>query len=162
MNRYNVAEIYKEYSGIVENISIKGTHNWEAAEDVKQQVFMKVFESLDSFRNECQLKTWIYRITLNECFHYRLKNWREKRKIEAFLENSSEANDEVGRWDDKILVRRILDLADTETKQSLKLMYVKGLTQEQVAKAQGISRVTVTKRLDKFRKVAVAALGEVM
>jgi RNA polymerase sigma-70 factor, ECF subfamily len=159
MNTVDVTYLYKKYSSMVENVSFRGTHSREAAEDVRQQVFMNIFKSVDGFRNECQLKTWIYQITLNECYHYRLRNWRETRKVTAFVENVCEATDEVGHWDDKMLVQRLLDLADSETQKAMVMMYTKEMTQEQIAKALGVSRVTVINRLDKFRAVAVAAMG---
>ncbi|MFS0863784.1 sigma-70 family RNA polymerase sigma factor [Fredinandcohnia sp. 179-A 10B2 NHS] len=41
--------------------------DWQKAEDVVQDVFITCYTKIDSFRGECSLKTWIYRITINKC-----------------------------------------------------------------------------------------------
>ena len=53
----------------------------EDAEDVLQEVFIRVFRHLDQFRNESSLSTWIYRIATNECL--RLLNSRKEEVISA-------------------------------------------------------------------------------
>ena len=53
----------------------------EDAEDVLQEVFIRVFRHLDQFRNESSLSTWIYRIATNECL--RLLNNRKEEVISA-------------------------------------------------------------------------------
>ncbi len=153
------ADLYKKHGQMVYNASLKGTQSKQAAEDVSQQVFMNVFRHLEGFRNQCQMKTWVYRITLNECYQYRERNRRENRKVQAFLADHPEGKDEAKDWDDKILVGRVLDLADTQTQKMLEMMFYKDLTHEQTAASFGVSRVTITKRLEKFRNSTVAVLG---
>jgi RNA polymerase sigma-70 factor, ECF subfamily len=160
MNKVDAVILYEKYSVLVKNISLRGTHCHDAAEDIRQQVFMNIFRSFKTFRNECQLKTWIYQITLNECYQYRLRRWRETRKVAAYLEDRKEETNEAKNWDDKLLVERLLDLADSKTQKAMEMMYATQMTQEQIAKALGISRVTVSKRMDKFREVALTAIGE--
>lgn len=53
----------------------------EDAEDILQEVFIKVFRHLDHFRNESSLSTWIYKIATNECL--RFFNARKERVISA-------------------------------------------------------------------------------
>jgi RNA polymerase sigma factor (sigma-70 family) len=48
------------------------------AEDITQEVFIDVFENLDGFRGESQLKTWIYRITVNKALDFEKKKRRQK------------------------------------------------------------------------------------
>lgn len=160
MDKKDVATLYKQYAEMVYSVSLRGTRCRQAAEDVRQQVFMNIFKSLEKFRNECQFKTWIYQITLNECYQFRLKAWRENRKTQAFLESWTEAKDEAGKWEHKDLVGRILDLADPATQDALEMIYEMDMTHEEIARAFGVSRVTVTKRLNKFRATAVAAFRE--
>ncbi len=53
----------------------------EDAEDILQEVFIRVFRHLDSFRNESSLSTWIYRIATNECI--RFLNTRREEVVSA-------------------------------------------------------------------------------
>ena len=48
------------------------------ASDATQEIFLKVWENLDSFRNESSVSTWIYRITVNTCLLYLRKSSSRK------------------------------------------------------------------------------------
>lgn len=61
------------------------------AGDVVQEVFLKVFRNIGSFRGQSTLKTWIYRITVNEAHNARRWRFRHKRR-EVELDPSAEEN----------------------------------------------------------------------
>ena len=49
----------------------------EDADDVTQNVFIKIYQNLDTFKNEAKLSTWIFRITYNETINFINKNAKE-------------------------------------------------------------------------------------
>jgi RNA polymerase sigma-70 factor (ECF subfamily) len=57
-------------------------NNLEDAQDVYQEIFIKVFRSLPSFRFESEFSTWLYRIVINQCINYR--QWRSRRRFLSF------------------------------------------------------------------------------
>jgi RNA polymerase sigma factor (sigma-70 family) len=57
--------IYEVHKKMVYNLSLMYVLNSDDALDVTQDVFIKVYEKMNSFRNEAELSTWIYRITVN-------------------------------------------------------------------------------------------------
>jgi RNA polymerase sigma-70 factor, ECF subfamily len=61
------AELVQQYKGMVLNLAVRMTGQQETAEDVAQEVFLRVWKGLPKFRGECKLSTWIYRITINLC-----------------------------------------------------------------------------------------------
>lgn len=65
---------------MVYNTALGMLQHKEDAEDITQEVFLKIFSGIDSFRNESQLKTWIYRITINTSLDQLRK--KKKRRIE--------------------------------------------------------------------------------
>ena len=66
----------------------------EDAPDVTQEVFLKVFRNIRNFRGECTLKTWLYRITVNEAFNRRRWFSRHRRR-ETSLEEREEGSPSV-------------------------------------------------------------------
>ena len=50
----------------------------EDADDVTQNVFIKIYQNLDTFKNEAKLSTWIFRITYNETINFINKNAKDK------------------------------------------------------------------------------------
>ncbi|SDH25642.1 RNA polymerase sigma factor [Winogradskyella thalassocola] len=59
--------------------------NREDAEDIAQDVFVEVFKSIDKFKGDSKLSTWIYRITTNKCLEFIRKKSTKKRF--AFLQS---------------------------------------------------------------------------
>lgn len=60
-------ELVESYGDRVFNLTYRMMSNREEAEDVAQEVFITVFKSIDSFRGDAKLSTWLYRIAANHC-----------------------------------------------------------------------------------------------
>ncbi|RMF55066.1 MAG: sigma-70 family RNA polymerase sigma factor [Calditrichaeota bacterium] len=63
-------EIYQSHGQQILNLIFRMTGNEEVARDLTQDVFLKVYENLSSFRQESQIFTWIYRIATNITLNY--------------------------------------------------------------------------------------------
>lgn len=66
-NRASFEELYHEHHALVYNLSLHYLQNMEDAEEITQDVFVKLHRSLNQFENRSTVKTWIYRITVNAC-----------------------------------------------------------------------------------------------
>ena len=77
-------EIVKEYSERVYWHVRRFVNNHEDADDLVQEIFLKIWTALPSFRGEAQLFTWVYRIATNETL-----NWLRREKVRAALRFSS-------------------------------------------------------------------------
>lgn len=71
--------IVETWQTMVFNTAIGFLQNAEDAEDTAQEVFMQVFESVSSFKEESKISTWIYRITVSKCLDHLRKKKRKKR-----------------------------------------------------------------------------------
>lgn len=60
-------ELVETYGDRVFNLTYRMLGNREEAEDLAQEVFITVFKSIDSFRGDAKLSTWLYRIAANHC-----------------------------------------------------------------------------------------------
>ena len=115
----------------------------EDANDITQDVFIKVYQNIEKFRGHSTLFTWIYRITSNECISF-----LRKRKIRSFLpwSDSSDAlelqidNSPLISGDDiqKKLQKAILTLPDKQ-RLVFNLKYFDELKYEEIAKITGTS-----------------------
>ncbi|MGE5499734.1 MAG: RNA polymerase sigma factor [Syntrophothermus sp.] len=71
--------ILEKYQRLVLNCSYKFVRNREAAEDITQEVFLEVFRSIESFRADSKLSTWIYRIAVTKSLNHLKAQKRKKR-----------------------------------------------------------------------------------
>ncbi len=77
-NQRQFERLYHEYSVLVFNMALHYVQHTEEAEEITQDVFMKVHAALDRFSQKSSYKTWIYRITINQCLdHLRKKKSRK-------------------------------------------------------------------------------------
>lgn len=71
--------LYHRFAASVHQTAFYMLQSKEEAEDATQQVFVNIWNSLDSFRGDAKLNTWIYRITVTECLGIIRKKNRKKR-----------------------------------------------------------------------------------
>lgn len=75
----NFESIYLAHSAIVYNVALQYVQNKEDAEEITQDVFLKVYDKHQGFKGDSALKTWIYRITVNTALDYIKAKNRKKR-----------------------------------------------------------------------------------
>jgi len=121
------------------------------ANDLTQEVFIKVWEHLHTFRNESSISTWIYRITVNTC----LLELRKKKymKASAHLDRIAEAEEELTSTKENQLQRmhNCINKLPKESR-SIVLLELEGLPQKEIAKVIGISHEAVRVRVHRIKQ----------
>ena len=92
-------EIYTTFSKQVYNLALQYVQNTEDAEEITQDVFVSIYNSLDNFQYQSKHATWIYRITINKSLDY-IKAKKTKKRF-AYI-TSLFHKDEVTLKHDKI------------------------------------------------------------
>lgn len=85
---YNFASLYEQYNILVYNVALNYLQNTEDAEEITQDVFVQLHQSLSTFKNESTLKTWIYKITINKCLDF-IKHKNSKKRFFIFGKKSN-------------------------------------------------------------------------
>ena len=85
-------DIVETWQNMVYNTALGILQNAEDAEDVTQETFVQVFESVSSFKGESKFSTWLYRITVSKARDHIRKKKRKKRF--AFIQSLYGRNDE--------------------------------------------------------------------
>src|SRR5467141_767489 len=78
-------------SGEIYGLLLRLTENSEEARDLTQETFLRAFQSIDRFRGDADLKTWIYRIAINQARN-RWRWWRRRRRDSTVSLDSTDAN----------------------------------------------------------------------
>src|SRR6056297_2283897 len=63
-------EFVDKYQEMVLNVSNSFVHNKDDAMDIAQEVFIKVYDSVDKFKEQSKISTWLYRIAVNKSLNY--------------------------------------------------------------------------------------------
>ncbi|MFN8091299.1 MAG: sigma-70 family RNA polymerase sigma factor [Vicinamibacteria bacterium] len=159
------ARLVALHESMVFNLAARLLGDGEEARDVAQEVFLQVYRTLGRFEGRSSLKTWIYRIVVNQC-HNRRRFWhRRGRDREEALDEGLAAPDRVGggAWQASPYqqavagerarrVQRALLGLRFDQRTVLVLREIEGLSCEEVAGALGIPEGTVKSRLSRARE----------
>ena len=123
-----INRLIDRYGTEVLRISYLYVKDEQLAEDVFQEVFIKVFHHYNSFRHESSEKTWLIRITINTCKDFLRNYWIKHVNVvepEAFSQLAEEADDFLERMSKKRIFETILNL-DPKYKDVIILYYYEG------------------------------------
>ncbi len=125
----------------------------QAAQDVMQEVFVRLARSLDTFRGESSIATWIYVVTTREALMYirtrTRRTQREARWASAEPRHHDSAEARIGAAEQ---IRRAVGDAPDEAVEAALLYFVDHLRQDEIADLLGVSRRTVIRRINAFRE----------
>lgn len=127
-------ELYNEHKGRVFSTAYRYLGNRADAEDVTQDVFVKVYKNMDRFRGEAAVSTWIYRITVNTCLDF-LR--RRKRQATVSLEDCVEPS--TGPEGFKRLVESMAAKLPEAYRKVFILYDIQGLKHSEIARVLGIT-----------------------
>jgi RNA polymerase sigma-70 factor (ECF subfamily) len=162
-------EVVDRYQGKVFSIIYGILRNRNDAEDIAQQVFAKIYFSIGNFDFRSSLLTWIYKITVNECYDYLRKKKVRKlvyesdfteeeaqrmERAEPGSEDQSLLDDDLARRD---LVLKLLAKVSEEDRQLLMLKEVEGHSVEELAAMTGMNENTIKVKLFRARQKLVKA-----
>ena len=171
-----VADLASTYGPRIHQLAFRYLKNWEDAEEVTQDVLMKVHRKIDAFRGDAALSSWIYRITFNTAMS-RLRSSKFKRPQELPRQESTVGDEsdrvvqEPADWsalaDDQVMrgeMRRhlvqALTLLPVVYRVPVLLRDIHGLSTEEASAVLRVKPQTLKSRLHRGRLILRQHLGD--
>ncbi len=136
----------------------------EDAYDAAQEVFIKVFRSIDSFEEKSSFSTWIYRITVNVCNDMLRKRQRkisalslsstadgDEEKVLEIKDDAPTPQDTAETNETQLEVRRAISELSDEYKTVITLFDLEGLSYDEISSIINVPVGTVKSRLSRAR-----------
>ena len=153
------SEIVARYRRRVFHIAYKFTSKHDQAEDLTQDIFVKLLRSLDKFHRDADFGTWLTSVARHYCIdHYRAS----KREREVLVEDlvafdhapaaSGNPHRALEDRDTKTLLRRGLDQLPPKLREAVVLRDLQGLTYQEMASRLGLPEGTVKSRINRGRE----------
>lgn len=135
----------------------------EASKDIVQNVFIKCYTRLGTFEGRSSIKTWLYRITINECKDY-LRSQYIKRifffgHIKEEITSQSPETITIQKLDDEQVINHIMNLSK-KYREVLVLRYIHSLEIKEIAEVLTISAETVKTRIRRGKNLLKPLLKE--
>lgn len=150
-----------KYRTKVFNLAYSFTRDRETADDLAQEVFIKVYYALDKFQFKSRFGTWLYRIAVNHVKDHLRKHGREKHlSFEALGREPAHPDDEVQKREKaqesterKRILYESLRTLPKKYQVILTLRDIQGHSYEEIAEILKLSPGTVDSRLHRARKI---------
>lgn len=162
-------EIVERYQAKVFSIIFGILRNHNDAEDIAQQVFSKIYFSIKNFDFRSSLLTWIYKITVNECYDYLRKKRVRKLVYESDfseedaqrMQNTDAAIDQNPAVDTRLaqrdLIGKLMVKLSPEDRSLLLLKEVEGHSVEELSQMTGMNENTIKVKLFRARQKLLKA-----
>jgi RNA polymerase sigma-70 factor (ECF subfamily) len=161
-------ELVAARSGEIYGLLFRMTENRDEARDLTQETFLRAFQSIGRFRGEADLRTWIYRIAINQARN-RWRWWRRRRRdstvsLEAtqgeagqsvmatLAEASANPEQQTLAHERESALRSALHRVGTAYRETVILRDIEGFSYEEIATTLGINVGTVKSRLARGRQ----------
>lgn len=151
-------EIYRQTSGFVFNVALRIARQRADAEDITQEVFVKMHQNLNQFRFQSSLKTWLYRITVNTAISRCRRNSGEANAFAKYKNHIATEPaflpfpDPLQKKDNETMVATLLARLDPDQRACVVLREMEGLAYDEIAEILNIPMNTVRSRLHRARE----------
>jgi RNA polymerase sigma-70 factor, ECF subfamily len=149
-----VEAIWNNFHGQLEGFIRRRVPDAHAADDLLQEVFIKIHHHIDDVHDEDRLQSWIYQIARNTVYDY----YRATKSVEEVTEMIAAPDDEddpAEEVTERLIrsVRGMMELLPAEYREAVLLTEVEGLTQAELAERLGISVSGAKSRVQRGRKM---------
>lgn len=163
-NKHAYAFILRKYKDMIFSIALKFFKNREEAEDMTQEIFIKVYRVMAKYKGESKFSTWLYRIAYNTCLDKIKKNKRYSfiQKNENYANEAgagqAEIFEEIDQRDKKQIIQAALSTLLSQDQTLIMLYYYEELSLKEIAEIIGIKENNVKVRLHRSRNKLAALL----
>jgi RNA polymerase sigma-70 factor (ECF subfamily) len=152
-------QIVARFRRKVFHISYKFTGRHDDAEDLTQEIFLKVFRSLEKFNQDADFSTWLSSVARNYCIDQYRANKREREVVVEDLvafdlapASSGNPHRALEDRDRRSFLRRGLDLLPDKLREAVILRDLQGLSYQEMADRLRLPEGTVKSRINRGRE----------
>jgi len=160
-----ISEIMNKYGQEILQLVYSYVNNKEVAEDLTQDIFVKCYKSLHTYKGKSKIRTWLWRIAINHCKDY-LKSWYNKKVI--ITENESTFNivhkesveqTVIQHDEDHRLATAVMKLP-FKYREVIYLFYFEELPIKEMSMVLGVKENTIKTRLKRAKELLKRGLEE--
>ncbi|MCD6347170.1 MAG: RNA polymerase sigma factor [Bacteroidales bacterium] len=155
-NQSAFRQLVETYQQMVINTALGFVGNIENANDIAQEVFLEIFRSIHSFREQSALSTWIYRITITRSLNYIRREKRFSGQLHESADESSSLSDnpeqKLEEADRKMILHNAINRLPKNQQIALTLHNFEDLPYKEIARVMNRSVSSVEALIFRARK----------
>lgn len=150
-------DLVEMYEKMIYRFIYQMVHDVQTAEDLTQDVFIKVYQNLYKINNEFLLKPWIFKIAYNITLNYLKRN---RRNITYSIDENIPGGDCIGQYETRQVILESIQSLKPDCRAIFILKLVEDLSFEQIAAILGISTGAVKMKFYRNKKELVNRLSQ--
>ncbi|WP_010677059.1 sigma-70 family RNA polymerase sigma factor [Bacillus timonensis] len=154
-----IEELIEAYERQITNFVFTYVKDWTTAQEVTQDVFIKVYEKYATFEGRSNIKTWLYTIAANQAKDYLRAQERRKKGLKQLFANmikkvESDTPESIllANENNQVLADKVLALP-VIYREVVILFYYEEMTTPEISELLQVSASTIRTRLDRARKM---------
>lgn len=164
--------VFYQYQKMVYNLALQYTQNTEDAQEITQDVFVKISQKLDGFKNESSLKTWIYRITINTSLDFLKSKNSKKRSFFSLFSDTGHENKQqepvdfnhpgvvLEQKEEVMKIFSFINMLPNDQKTAVILLKIEGNSQQETAEIMNLSQKAVESLFQRAKKNLLQKLNQ--
>lgn len=166
--------IIDRYQSKVFSTAYNYTHDQEEARDLTQEIFIKLYNNLQSYKNKASFSTWLYRIAVNRCI-----DWTRKKKLQTVSSIYDSGDEEIDIYDtiadsgggpeealikqeNKVYIRKVVEDLPEIYKTVIILYYFEDFSPQEISDITDIPKRTIETRLYRGKNLLKLRLEELL
>lgn len=147
-NEATFNQLLKEHKSTIYTVCYMFSENREEVEDLFQEICIRLWNGLNSFRQESNIRTWVWRVATNTCITWQKKSERQHLQLAMSVDLFDRQKEETAQI--RILYNRIhrLELLD----RAIVLLWLENMSYEEIAQICGLTVKNVSVRLVRIKE----------
>ncbi len=162
MENSEVAEIIYEHRNMFYKVAMMYAHSRDEADDIFQEISIQVFRTIDSFKGNSKLSSWLYRVAINVAISWIRKERKFGNRVLRECSGLEECSPFYVEEEDKEAMEtlRLAISKLSEVDRTLVLLYLDEVEYPEIANILGISEVNVRVRMNRVKKKLRKLIGD--
>lgn len=144
------AQIAREHKGTIYTVCYMFSNNEDDVADLYQEILVNLWKGFTKFRGESNIRTWIYRISLNTCISFERKKHRKVDTIPLTMDINLFDDSDDGTKQVQLLKNRINKLGPFD--RAIVLLWLENLSYDEIGNIVGITAKNVSVRLVRIKE----------
>lgn len=150
MDPKKIKELYEKYGFLIYGRCIRILQSKDDAKDAMQDIFLKLMDKYEKFKEKEHIVPWIYTVSRNHCFNI----LRQKKKfVDSNVIDSLNSNEHIDQnVAEKDLIKKIFNFHNKRVQEAVYYTFIEKLNQQDIQKITGQSPATIRRNLKKFKE----------
>ncbi|WP_075618700.1 RNA polymerase sigma factor [Paenisporosarcina indica] len=160
----HIEQVMEEHGEYLIRLAFMYVKDWEAAEDIVQDVFIRYYQNSEQFEQRSSLKTYLCKITVNRCYDH-LRSWKNKKSnftnalVELLSNKTNPENQAIRKTENSALFKEIMSLP-MKYREVILLFYYQEMKIAEISLVLNCTENTVKSRLSRARTQLKNRLNE--